>query len=70
LTDPQEVVELGLADALEDQICLIEWPELLGDMTPETALDIRLEVVPNAHLATLTYGDHWRTRMRGIATDA
>lgn len=70
LTDPQEVVELGLADALDDQICLIEWPELLGDMTPETALDIQLDVVVDAHLATLSYGDNWRTRLRVMDQDA
>jgi len=70
LTDPQEVVELGLVDAMEDQICLIEWPELLDDISPAKALDIQLEVLPNAHRATLTYGEHWRNRVRSIDSDA
>ena len=70
LTDPQELIELGLIDAMEDQICLIEWPELLGDDTPTSALDILLKVLPDAHLATLTYGDHWHSRVRGIDQNA
>jgi len=27
LSDPQEIVELGLIDALETAICLVEWPD-------------------------------------------
>ncbi|MGJ8611475.1 MAG: tRNA (adenosine(37)-N6)-threonylcarbamoyltransferase complex ATPase subunit type 1 TsaE [Octadecabacter sp.] len=63
LTDAQEAVELGLTDAFEDQICLIEWPELLGDMVPETALHIELTVAPDFHVATLTYGENWHGRL-------
>jgi len=64
LGDPQEAVELGLTDAFADHICLIEWPELLGDLIPDTALDICLTVTPDAHIATLTYGSHWAPRLR------
>lgn len=70
LSDPQEAVELGLTDAFEDQIVLIEWPELLGDMTPTSALDILLEVTSDAHLATITFDDTWCDRMQGLALDA
>ena len=70
LSDPQEVVELGLTDAMVDQICLIEWPELLEDMAPEESLDILLEVRADSHFATLTYDDSWRTRLRGIDQNA
>ncbi|MGD9864941.1 MAG: tRNA (adenosine(37)-N6)-threonylcarbamoyltransferase complex ATPase subunit type 1 TsaE [Pseudodonghicola sp.] len=38
LTDPGEVEELGLAQAMEEAICLIEWPDRLGDLAPVTAL--------------------------------
>ncbi|HCP81224.1 MAG TPA: tRNA (adenosine(37)-N6)-threonylcarbamoyltransferase complex ATPase subunit type 1 TsaE [Octadecabacter sp.] len=70
LSDTQEAVELGLIDALSDQICLIEWPELLEDLTPETALDIDLDVASDCHLATLTYGDNWRNRLAGLDAHA
>ncbi|SMX41159.1 tRNA (adenosine(37)-N6)-threonylcarbamoyltransferase complex ATPase subunit type 1 TsaE [Octadecabacter ascidiaceicola] len=63
LGDTQEAVELGLIDAMIDQICLIEWPEILEDLAPETAMDIELTVKPDCHLATLTYGENWSKRL-------
>ncbi|EYD74176.1 ATPase YjeE, predicted to have essential role in cell wall biosynthesis [Rubellimicrobium mesophilum DSM 19309] len=44
LSHPDEVVELGLLAALEDAICLIEWPDRLGPLIPASAL--RLDLVP------------------------
>ncbi len=41
LTDPAELVELGLDDALSDAICLIEWPDRL-DQAPANALWITI----------------------------
>jgi tRNA threonylcarbamoyladenosine biosynthesis protein TsaE len=63
LNDPQEVVELGLVDAFEDSVCLIEWPDLLGELVPETALQIELSVDGDGRVATLTYGPDWNDRM-------
>ncbi len=40
LTGPQDVFELGLADAFEDAICLVEWPDRLETLTPEDALTL------------------------------
>ncbi len=44
LSNPDEVVELGLADAFETAICLIEWPDRLQDLTPSNALHISLKM--------------------------
>lgn len=38
----QEIEELGLLEAFDSAICLIEWPDRLGDMRPRNALDICL----------------------------
>lgn len=38
LTHPDEVEELGLIDAFETAICLVEWPDRLGELLPQTAL--------------------------------
>lgn len=67
LSDPQEVVELGLLDAMQDQVCLIEWPELLGDIVPSDGLDIALEPCGAGRMATLTYGPNWATRVESLA---
>lgn len=40
LTSALEVEELGLVDAFEEAICLIEWPDRLADLTPAHALTI------------------------------
>lgn len=70
LTDTQEAIELGLTDAFEQQICLIEWPEILGDLVPDSALDIELNAGRDAHLATLTFGENWTHRLAGLDVDA
>ncbi len=43
LTSVYEVEELGLIDAFETAICLVEWPDRLGALAPENALSILLE---------------------------
>ncbi|MDO5603806.1 MAG: tRNA (adenosine(37)-N6)-threonylcarbamoyltransferase complex ATPase subunit type 1 TsaE [Paracoccus sp. (in: a-proteobacteria)] len=43
LTDPAEVDELGLTDALPDSIALIEWPDRMGQVAD--ALTIRIQPV-------------------------
>lgn len=40
LTSPDEALELGLDDAFEDAICLIEWPDRLGSECPTDALTL------------------------------
>lgn len=43
LTHPDEVTELGLEEAFDAAICLIEWPDRLGDLLPAKALWLRFE---------------------------
>ncbi|MBO6883503.1 MAG: tRNA (adenosine(37)-N6)-threonylcarbamoyltransferase complex ATPase subunit type 1 TsaE [Marivita sp.] len=43
LGDPDQIVELGLLDAFQNAICLIEWPDRLDDLAPPEALTVRLE---------------------------
>jgi len=70
LSDPNEAVELGLTDAFETAICLIEWPELLGEMAPQSALDIHLTVRDHDHLAVLSFGAHWSDRIKKLFGNA
>lgn len=41
LTHPDEVVELGLEEAFDTALCLIEWPERLGPYSPQKALTLQ-----------------------------
>jgi tRNA threonylcarbamoyladenosine biosynthesis protein TsaE len=56
LSDPQEVWELGLDLAMDQAICLIEWPDRIAPDWPATAVCLRLETpfdAPQWRLLTL-----------------
>lgn len=38
LSSPDELIELGLEDAFEAALCLVEWPDRLGAHVPDWAL--------------------------------
>lgn len=69
LTAPYEAQELGLEDAFEDAVCLIEWPDRLGDLTPKDALVLTLETTdtPQTRCATLrASSEHWCTILESL----
>ncbi len=41
LSGPDDVIELGLDDAMDTALCLIEWPDRLAELTPSNALTLR-----------------------------
>ncbi|MCL4143908.1 UNVERIFIED_CONTAM: hypothetical protein GTU68_065655 [Idotea baltica] len=54
LGDPSEIEELGLIEAMEIAICLIEWPDRLTSLRPQDALDITLTATDVEDHRTLT----------------
>jgi tRNA threonylcarbamoyladenosine biosynthesis protein TsaE len=56
LTHPDEVWELGLDDAFDRAIVLVEWPDRLGGHLPSQALHLRLETVGDGRMAILSGG--------------
>ncbi|MEM6825918.1 MAG: tRNA (adenosine(37)-N6)-threonylcarbamoyltransferase complex ATPase subunit type 1 TsaE [Pseudomonadota bacterium] len=40
LSDPSELMELGLEEAFSDGICLVEWPDRLGTETPDPSVTL------------------------------
>jgi tRNA threonylcarbamoyladenosine biosynthesis protein TsaE len=56
LTHPDEVWELGLDQAFETAICLVEWPDRLGHHLPPDALTIRLEAKGEGRQARISGG--------------
>lgn len=75
LSDAIELVELGLTEAFSDAICLIEWPDRLGDLTPIDALWLHFDPLkdPGAEdrrLLRLTWqDDRWGQRLEGLLND-
>ena len=56
LTHPDEVAELGLEGAFDTGICLVEWPDRLGPITPPEALHLRLSVAGEGRRADVSGG--------------
>ena len=70
LADEEEVEEAGLLDALaEDRLCLIEWPQRLGSLTPAARLDVSLEPVAagGRDLSLVAHGADWQHRLAEVA---
>lgn len=63
---PEEIVELGLEEAFEDALTLIEWPERMGDGLPQECLHLHLEITGESRTLTLTGGQDWRTRLKDL----
>ncbi|MDU8927947.1 tRNA (adenosine(37)-N6)-threonylcarbamoyltransferase complex ATPase subunit type 1 TsaE [Alisedimentitalea sp. MJ-SS2] len=69
LSHADEVVELGLLEAFEDAICLVEWPDRLEELAPTNALSLAFAMTPEAGTRTLgiTWTEpDWSTRLEGI----
>ncbi|MBY0463198.1 MAG: tRNA (adenosine(37)-N6)-threonylcarbamoyltransferase complex ATPase subunit type 1 TsaE [Alphaproteobacteria bacterium] len=49
LKNPEEILELGLLEALRTSICLIEWPERLQNYLPNRRIDVYLNIVDEHH---------------------
>jgi len=56
LSHSDEIAELGLEAAFETAICLIEWPDRLGDLAPPDALRLQLGPEGEGRLARIAGG--------------
>ena len=69
LTDVNEVDELGLIQAFTTAICLVEWPDRLGDQTPANALHLSFEDTAqnDTRSLALNWSDPaWADRLKGV----
>ncbi|MBO7483679.1 MAG: tRNA (adenosine(37)-N6)-threonylcarbamoyltransferase complex ATPase subunit type 1 TsaE [Alphaproteobacteria bacterium] len=44
LKSPDEAYEIGIEDAFESGICLIEWPEKIGSLLPKNTINVYFEM--------------------------
>jgi len=72
LRTAEEAWELGIEDAFQSGISLIEWPERLGSLLPARHLLVALEFgpIPTARRATLASSGDWAGRFAVIAAEA
>jgi len=69
-----DIEELGLTEAFETAICLIEWPKLLGPLTPDGALCLHFQPDPaneDARQIILdSAADRWSPLLKQLAHDS
>ena len=72
---PEDAYELGIEEAFESAISLVEWPRKLGHLLPAERLDLDLEFSDGAppgdasggpRMATLTGYGAWAARLEGL----
>jgi tRNA threonylcarbamoyladenosine biosynthesis protein TsaE len=68
----EEAWELGIEEAFEEGISLIEWPERLGALLPHRRLLVALDfaAAPGSRQATLSGDGGWAVRLATIAAEA
>ena len=63
LEAPEDVWELGIEEALEDGVCLIEWPERIEALLSGAELNIEIKFADDGRTATLSGGPEWEARL-------
>ena len=48
IKNPDELIEIGLDDALQNAITLIEWPQVATSLLPENRTEIHIEILNDA----------------------
>jgi len=57
LDHPNEAYELGLMDAMGEDVCLLEWPDRLGPLLPEDVLKVEITFDGDGRVVMLTGWD-------------
>ena len=68
LSAAEELDELGIIDALADQICLIEWPQNGAGVLPHADIDIHLETTPKGRAIAITAAPQICAKLEEAAT--
>ncbi len=66
LGDPAELTELGFDEALEDGICLVEWPEVALDELPADRIALKLEQEDAGRRVTIAAPEKQAARIRRV----
>ena len=70
LTSAEALIELGLSEAFEEKICLIEWPDLALEIVPENALNLEILISSEQQRKvkfSWTCSNTWSKRIEAIS---
>jgi len=63
LDRPEDIYELGLLDAMDEAVCLIEWPDRMGKLLPATALRLNISFDGEGRSLNLNGSVEWEQRL-------
>ena len=68
LESAEETMELGIWDALQDGICLVEWPDRLPQIEIAARLDLSFEFgdLQDERGVRMAWGEDWQERRVGL----
>ncbi|WP_017932040.1 tRNA (adenosine(37)-N6)-threonylcarbamoyltransferase complex ATPase subunit type 1 TsaE [Robiginitomaculum antarcticum] len=66
LENPEDVWELGIEEALDEGVSLIEWPQRLGDLSPDGALHVEIEFMETGRMVKLSGDALWEKRFDNV----
>lgn len=68
LDQPQDVIELGIEDAFDIAITLIEWPDRMGSYLPDGHLQITLSMTDTEgeRKISINGNQQWTARLKGV----
>ena len=67
INDPEEIEELGWDEAAQDALMLVEWPDRLGPLTPQSRLDLSFSLTNedlDTRILTITGYGEWAERLQ------
>lgn len=66
IDDPDDLDELGMDEAFDTGVTLIEWPERMGPRLPADRLSITLSLVEDRRSISLSGGPSWTGRLHQL----
>lgn len=63
LEDPTDVWELGIEEAVEEGVSLIEWPQRIENLLSGNELDIEIDFAASGRRVTLSGDKIWKERL-------
>ena len=66
IESPDDVYEIGLEEALDTGVSLIEWPEKAGDLLPEERLEILIEPIETGRQVRFFGHEGWAKRIEQL----
>ena len=66
LKEPEDVFELGVEEAFDEGVSLIEWPEMIEKIIPKNVLVIRLEAAGRGRRASIAPRGRWRAQPKTL----